>query len=141
MRTEKSMAKNPRTDPTLTRLVRAVDEASDAALPVELSVHGTRFEGDLLSETAYYAILTQENPLLGALDPNSELADRDYAGEHADAPTRYIHLMLSGAGEPARVWRVRQDAVDAWSLRPLARRTDEDSEPGVLSRLFGRVEA
>jgi hypothetical protein len=137
------MAKRNRTDPTLARLVRAVDEAVDAALPVELSVRGARFEGDLVSEATYYAALTQQNPLLAALDPQSELADRDYVKQHADASTRYVHLVPTGARntEPGTVWRVRQDAVDAWSLRPTGRDADENSEPGVVSRLFGRVEA
>lgn len=135
------MAKNARTDPTLARLVRAVDEAVDAGLALAFSVHGTRFEGELVSESAYFAALTGENPLLAALDPRSEPADKDYADEHAGTAGSYLHIWqpeVSGGGSRS-VWRVRQDAVDAWSLSPAERR--EGDEPSIVARLFGRTDA
>jgi hypothetical protein len=131
------MAKTRRSDPTLARLVRAVDDALDAGLPIALSVHGTRFDGELVSESAYFAALTGDNPLLGALDPKSELADKDYADEHGEAAGTYLHMWqpeVPGSGSRS-VWRIRQDTVDAWSLSSANRR---EEEPGVMARLFGR---
>lgn len=133
------MAKTPRSDPALARLVRAIDEAVDAGVPVALSVHGTRFDGELVSESAYYAALASENPLLGALDPQSELADKAYADEHGETAGGYLHIWQPAVpGGSRSVWRVRQNSVDAWSLSAAE---SHDAEQGVMARLFGRNDA
>lgn len=131
------MAKSPLVDPALDHLRRAVDDAPDASLPIVLIVHGERLEGDLIAERAYHAALVGHSPMLAALDPQSDLADKKYAATYADDPDRYLHVLVGAAGGRSIPWRVREDAVDAWSLPEGERAGDgKGQEPTGLSRLF-----
>ena len=131
------MAKSPLVDPALEHLRRAVDEAPDAVLPIVLIVHGERLEGDLIAENAYHAALVGYSPMLAALDPRSELADKKYATAYTEDPEHYLHLLVASSGGRATPWRVREDAVDAWSFAG-AEHSGEDKgrEPNGLARLF-----
>jgi hypothetical protein len=128
------------TDPVLWQLVRAVNESEDGAVPVAVSVHGTRLTGDLVTERRYFTELVQRNPLMSALDPSSGLLGKDYVKDAESGSRHHLHILADRPGDVAGgeggMWRVSLDAVDAWSLRHgVASRAGNDRGP--FARLLG----
>lgn len=115
------MAKHDR-DPALRALVRSVDDAGQAALPVRMTVRGTLLEGRLVSERRYFAELAGRHPMMGALDPEAGLANGERYAKDVDAESGYhLHLIGCPAGGDAdadELWRIRLTAVDGWALAP-----------------------
>ena len=136
------MTQQPAVDPVLRHLVFAVNQAHEASIPISLSVHGSGVVGELISQATYFSALTEDSPLLAALDPTSPLAAEQYAADSAEADEEYLHVRVpSRSAEHAPpVWRIRMTAVDGWSLRLVEPESDGDSHPthGVFAQLFGR---
>jgi hypothetical protein len=114
------MAKHD-TDPVLRQLVRAINEAENAAVPVTVSVHGTQLTGALIGERVYFGELVGQYPLMSALEPSSGLLGKEYAKDAEAESDHHLHLRESGngddAGTTAGLWRISLAAVDGWSLR------------------------
>jgi hypothetical protein len=138
------MPDQPAADPVLRHLVFAVNQAHDVSIPISLSVHGSGFVGELISQVTYFAALTEDSPLLAALDPTSPLAADQYAADSSHADDEFLHVRVPSkhADLTPPVWRMRLAAVDGWSLR-LAEPDDDEAPrpaPGVFALLFGRDE-
>lgn len=127
-------------DPVLERLVHAVEQSPAAAVPVAVSVRGTRLRGELISQDAYFAELASGGALLGALGAEAVGgSDKEFDKKSADG---FVHLRGAATAEsaPGAVWRIAVGAVDAWSLlagREELAREHEDKGGGIGS-IFGR---
>lgn len=136
------MTHQPAVDPVLYHLVLAVNQAHEASIPISLTVHGSGVVGELISQATYFAALTEDSPLLAALDPTSPLAADQYAADSADADEEYLHVRVPSRSpdHAPPVWRIRMAAVDGWSLRLVDPDAEGDSHgsPGVFAQLFGR---
>ena len=135
------MSYQPAVDPVLRHLVFAVNQAHEASIPISLSVHGSGFVGELISQATYFSALTEDSPLLAALDPTSPLATDQYPADINDADEDYLHMRVPprSANHTPPVWRMRLTAVDGWSLRLVDPDDDNESHstPGVFAQLFG----
>ena len=125
-------------DPVLRRLVRAVNESAQAAVPIAVSVHGTTLTGTLIAESRYFSELVTGNPLMSALEPNSGLLGKDYAKEAAAESSHHLHLRaagLRGGNELAEgPWRISLESIDGWALRA-GEAVEQDKGP--FARLLG----
>jgi hypothetical protein len=130
-------------DPVLQQLAQAINESGQAAAPITVSVHGTVFDGVLISEQRYFSQLVEGNPLMSALEPSSGLLGKDYTREAETASDRHLHILATGGtGNAERtegLWRISLEAVDGWALRAGAGAEDDDRGP--FARLFGTPHA
>lgn len=135
------MAKR-RADPVLERLLHAVEQSPAAAVPVAVSVRGTRLRGELISQDAYFADLASGGALLGAL--GAEAVGGSDGKDFEKSSGGFVHLRGGDVAEGASsgVWRIALGAVDAWTL--LAGRDEagrDHAERGgasALGTIFGR---
>lgn len=110
-------------DPVLERLLHAVEQSpAAAAVPVAVSVRGTRLRGELISQDAYFAELASGGALLGALGAEA-VGGSDGKGLEKSSG-RFVHLRGGDVAEAASsgLWRIALSAVDAWTI--LAGRED-----------------
>ena len=114
------------TDPVLRQLVHAINESEQAAVPVTVSAHGTLLTGALIAERRYFSELVEGNPLMSALETETE-------SDH------HLHIR-TGPGRTGEVaeglWRISLEAVDGWSLGADAAAGGEDDR-GPFARLLG----
>jgi hypothetical protein len=118
-------------DPVLRQLVRAVNESAQAAVPVEVSVHGTTLTGTLIAQSRYFTELVEGNPLLSALEPSSGLLGKEYAKEAEAESDHHLHLRTEVTEAP---WRISLEAVDGWALRTVETAAEDK---GPFARLLG----
>ena len=127
-------------DPVLQQLVRAVNESGQAAVPVTVSVHGTKLTGTLIAQSRYFSELVEGNPLMSALEPGSGLLGKEYAKEAEAESGHHLHMRATGVrrdGEAAEgLWRISLEAVDGWALHAIAGKDAEDDR-GPFARLLG----
>jgi hypothetical protein len=125
-------------DPVLQQLAQAINESGQAAAKIVVTVHGTVFDGVLISEQRYFSQLVDGNPLMGALEPSSGLLGKEYAREAEAASDRHLHILGTGGKGNAELteglWRISLEAVDGWALRVDAGAEDDR---GPFARLFG----
>ncbi|HEY4465626.1 MAG TPA: hypothetical protein VGN41_23400 [Streptosporangiaceae bacterium] len=128
-------------DPVFHQLVRSINEADQALVPVLLTAHGTVLRGSLISEARYFTELAEMAPMLSALQPGSGLLGKDYAKEVEGESGHYVHLRagrLGQAGDDTEgLWRLDIGAVDAWSLPAAAVDSADDGDRGPFARLLG----
>ena len=121
-------------DPVLQQLAQAINESGQAAAPITVSVHGTVFDGVLISEQRYFSQLVEGNPLMSALEPSSGLLGKEYTREAETASDRHLHIQATGGRGNAELteglWRISLEAVDGWALR--ARRRSRRRRPGSV---------
>jgi hypothetical protein len=127
------MAKHD-TDPVLGQLVHAVNESGQTRVPVTVSTHGTVLRGVLIAQEAYFTLLAEGSPLLGALQPASGLLGKEYAKEVTAEADLHLHIRATGADGEA-LWRVSLEAVDGWALGAGDKETQGDRGP--FARLLG----
>jgi len=127
------MAKHD-TDPVLGQLVHAVNESGQTRVPVTVSTHGTVLRGVLIAQEAYFTLLAEGSPLLGALQPASGLLGKEYAKEVTAEADLHLHIRATGADGEA-LWRVSLEAVDGWALGAADKETQGDRGP--FARLLG----
>jgi hypothetical protein len=133
------MAKHDR-DPVLRELIRRVNDSGQTAVPVTLSVHGAVLHASLISQDRYFAELAETSPLMSALDPGSGLLGDEYVKDVASESHHYLHVRaarLAASGDGAEgLWRLRLDAVDAWTLR-IGDTASDQHDKGPFARLLG----
>jgi hypothetical protein len=127
------MAKHD-TDPVLGQLVHAVNESGKTRVPVTVSAHGMVLTGVLIAQEAYFTLLAEGSPLLGALQPASGLLGKEYAKEVTAEADRHLHIRATGA-DGEGLWRVSLEAVDGWALGAADKETQGDRGP--FARLLG----
>ena len=127
------MAKHD-TDPVLGQLVHAVNESGQTRVPVTVSTRGTVLTGVLIAQEAYFTLLAEGSPLLGALQPASGLLGKEYAKEVTAEADLHLHIRATGA-EGEALWRVSLEAVDGWALGAADKETQGDRGP--FARLLG----
>ncbi len=97
-------------DPVLQQLAQAINESGQAAAQIVISVHGTVFDGVLISEQRYFSQLVEGNPLMSALEPSSGLLGKEYTREAEAASDRHLHILATGGkgnGELTEgLWRI-----------------------------------
>ena len=127
-------------DPVLAQLVRSVDDAGEAAVPVTLLLNGTVVHGTLIPVDTYFADLVGRFPLMSALQPSSGLLGKEYVKEVEAENGHYLHLRADGRPGDARaedgLWRVSLDSVDAWTFRTVTG-TGAQDDRGPFARLLG----
>jgi hypothetical protein len=123
-------------DPVLRQLIRAVNEADSAAVPVTVTAHGTQLTGVLIGQRGYFTELVEQNPLMSALEPSSGLLGKEYTKDAEAESDHHLHIRVTGDGDgPATgLWRISLEAIDGWTLRA-AGETDDDKGP--FARLLG----
>jgi hypothetical protein len=132
------MAKHDR-DPVLRELIRRVNDSGQTAVPVTLSIHGAVLHASLISQDRYFAELAETSPLMSALDPGSGLLGDDYVQGVASESQHYLHARaarLAGGDGSEGLWRLRLDAVDAWTLR-IGEAASDQHDKGPFARLLG----
>jgi hypothetical protein len=127
------MAKHD-TDPVLGQLVHAVNESGQTRVPLTVSTRGTVLTGVLIAQEAYFTLLAEGSPLLGALQPASGLLGKEYAKEVTAEADLHLHIRATGA-EGEALWRVSLEAVDGWALGAADKETHGDRGP--FARLLG----
>jgi hypothetical protein len=127
------MAKHD-TDPVLGQLVHAVNESGQTRVPVTVSAHGMVLTGVLIAQEAYFTLLAEGSPLLGALQPASGLLGKEYAKEVTADADLHLHIRAAGA-DGEGLWRVSLEAVDGWALGAADKETQGDRGP--FARLLG----
>jgi hypothetical protein len=130
-------------DPVLERLLHAVEHSPAAAVPVALSVRGTRLRGELISQDAYFAELSAGGALLGAL--GAEAVGGSDGKDLEKSSGGFLHLRGGDVAEAksSGVWRIALNAVDAWTLladrgEAADRGHDERGGASALGSIFGR---
>jgi hypothetical protein len=126
------MAKHD-TDPVLEQLVHAVNESTQARIPVTVSLCGTVVTGVLIAQATYFAQLVEGNPLLSALEPESGLLGKEYSKEVAAESGHHLHIRATGGDR--ELWRVSLEAVDAWTVGTSPDAVAEDDK-GPFARLL-----
>jgi hypothetical protein len=121
-------------DAVLGQLVHAVNESGQARVPVTVSAHGTVLTGVLIAQEAYFTLLAEGSPLLGALQPDSGLLGKEYAKEVAADADRHVHIRATGADREG-LWRISLESVDGWSLGAAGEQAQGDKGP--FARLLG----
>lgn len=129
------MAKHD-TDPVIAHLAEAVNESRQARVPVTVCAHGMVLTGVLIAQQEYFAELVERSPLMSALEPATGLLGKEYAKTVGDEAGLHLHLRGgAAAGDELGLWRIRLEAVDAWSLRS-ADAADSADDKGPFARLL-----
>jgi hypothetical protein len=116
-------------DPVLKQLIHAVNESGQAAVPVTVSVGGSRLHGVLIAERRYFSDLVKGSPLMSALDPSSGLLGKEYVKETEAESGHHLHLRDADG-----LWRISLESVDGWSL---STETAAEDDRGPFARLLG----
>ena len=123
-------------DPVLQQLIKAVNEADSAAVPVTVTTHGTTLTGVLIGQRSYFTELVGQNPLMSALEPSSGLLGKEYTKDIETESDHHLHLRVTsdGDGPAAGMWRISLEAIDGWTLRAAG---ETDDGKGPFARLLG----